>query len=64
MYEFWYDYVKLKYREKARLCYMDTGSLLVDIKTENIYVVIAKGLETGFDISNYELERPLWKRKI
>ena len=38
---------------------MDTGSLLVDIKTENIYVVIAKGLETGFDISNYELERPL-----
>ena len=51
--------MKLKYREKARLCYMDTGSLLVDIKTENIYVVIAKGLETGFDISNYELERPL-----
>ena len=38
---------------------MDTGSLLVDIKTENIYVVIAKDLETGFDISNYELERPL-----
>ena len=23
MYEFWYDYVKPKYGEKARLCYMD-----------------------------------------
>ena len=24
MYEFWYDYVKRKYNEKAKLCYMDT----------------------------------------
>ena len=24
MYEFWYDYVKLKYDEKAKLCYLDT----------------------------------------
>ena len=24
MYEFWYDYVKPKYDEKAKLCYMDT----------------------------------------
>ena len=24
MYEFWYDYVKLKYGEKAKLCYVDT----------------------------------------
>ena len=24
MYEFWYDYVKLKYGEKAKLCCMDT----------------------------------------
>ena len=23
MYEFWYDYVKLKHGEKAKLCYMD-----------------------------------------
>ena len=28
MYEFWYDYVKPKYGEKAKLCYMDTNSLL------------------------------------
>ena len=24
MHEFWYDYVKLKYGEKVKLCYMDT----------------------------------------
>ena len=32
IYEFWYDYVKLKYGEKAKLCYMDTGSFIVYIK--------------------------------
>ena len=26
MYEFWYDYVKIKYEDKARLCYVDTDS--------------------------------------
>ena len=33
MYEFWYDYVKPKYGEKAKLCYMDTNSFIVYIKT-------------------------------
>ena len=28
MYEFWYDYVKLKYIEKGKLCYMDTDMVL------------------------------------
>ena len=32
MYEFWYDYVKPKYDEKAKLCYMDTDSFIVYIK--------------------------------
>ena len=27
MYEFWYDYIKPKYDEKAKLCYMETVSL-------------------------------------
>ena len=31
MYEFWYDYVKLKYGEKAKLCCMDTHSFTVYI---------------------------------
>ena len=32
MKEFWNDYLKLKYSEKAKLCYMDTDSLNVYIK--------------------------------
>ena len=37
MYEFWYDYVKPKYGEKAKLCYMDTDNFIVCIKTGDIY---------------------------
>ena len=63
MYEFWYDYVKLKYREKTKLCYMDTNSFIIYIKTDDIYKENTEDVETRFDISNYELERPLPKEK-
>ena len=63
MYEFWYDYVKAKYDEKAKLRYMNTDSFIVYIKTDDIYKDIAEDVETGFDTSNYELERPLLKGK-
>ena len=63
MYEFWYDYVKPKYGEKVKLCYMDTDSFIVYIKTEDIYKDIAEDVETRFDTSNYELDRPLPKGK-
>ena len=32
MYDFCYDYIKLKYEDKARLCYMDTDSFVINIK--------------------------------
>ena len=64
MYEFWYDYVKLKYGKKAKLCYMDTHSFTVYIKTDDIYRDIVEDVETRFDTSNYELNRPLLKGKI
>ena len=63
MYEFWYDYVKPKFDEKAKLCYMQRGSFIVYIKTDDIYNDIAKDVETRFDTSNYELDRPLPKGK-
>ena len=55
MYEFWYDYVKPKYGENAELCYMDAGSLIVYVKTDNIYKDIAIDAETRFDTSNFEI---------
>ena len=42
MYEIWYDYVKPKYGEKAKLCYMNTEIFIVYIKIEDIYVDISK----------------------
>ena len=41
---------------------MDTGSFIVYIKTD-IQKDIAEDVETRFDISNYELDRPLIKGK-
>ena len=38
---------------------MDTGSLIVYIKTDNICKDIAEDLETRFDTSHFELNRPL-----
>ena len=63
MNKFWYDYAKPKYGEKAKLCYMDTDSFIVYIKTDDIYKDIAEDVETRFDTSNYELDRPLPKVK-
>ena len=64
MYEFWYNDVKPKYEEKVKLCYMDKGSLIVYIKTDDIYKGIAGDVETRFDTSNCELDRPLPQEKI
>ena len=52
MHEFWYDYVKPKYGKKAKLCYMDTDSFIVYIKTDNIYKNITEDVDTRFDIMN------------
>ena len=63
LHEFCYDYVKPKYDEKTKLCYMDTDSFIVYIKTDDIYKDIAEDVEARFDTSNYELEKPLPKGK-
>ena len=61
MYEFWYDYIKSKYKHKARLCYTDTDSFVMHIKTEDFYKDLAGDVERRFDTSNYDEkdERPL-----
>ena len=61
MYEFWYGYIKLKYRDKARLCYMDTDNFIIYIKTEDFYIDIANDVERWFDTSKYDInnKRPL-----
>ena len=61
MYEFWYDYIKPMYSDKAKLCYTDTDSLDIHIKTDDFYKDIASDVERLFDTSNYNKNdnRPL-----
>ena len=49
MYEFWYDYIKPKYQNNENLCYMDTDSFIIHIKTEDVYEDIADDVEKRFD---------------
>ena len=65
MYKFWYDYIKPKYEDKAKLCYMDTDSFVIHIITEDLYKDIANDVERWFDISNYDYndKRPFPMRK-
>ena len=51
MYEFWFGYVKPKYRENAKLCYMDTDSFIVHVKIDDTDKDIAENFETRFDTS-------------
>ena len=61
MYEFWYGYIKPKYGDKAKLCFTDTDTFVIYIKTEDFCKDIASDVERWFDTSNYDEnnERPL-----
>ena len=59
MYEFSYDYMKPKFSDNVKLCYMDTDSFITHIKTEDFYKDIADDVEKRFDTSNYECDRSL-----
>ena len=61
MYEFWYDYIKPKYEDKARVLYMNTDSFVINIKTEDFYQDIAHDVEKWFDTSKHNKndKRPL-----
>ena len=61
LYEFWYDYINAKYQNYAKLCYKDTDSFIIPIKTEDFYKDIADDVKKVFDTSNYKVDRPLPK---
>ena len=65
MYKFWYDYMKPKYGNRVKLCYMDTDSFVMNIKTNDFYNDCANDVEKRFDTTNYECNRqlPIGKNK-
>ena len=54
MYELWYDYITPKYADKAKLCYTDTDSFIIYIKTEDFFEDISNDVDKWFDTSNYD----------
>ena len=63
IYEFWYDYMKRIYGDMVKLCYTDTDSLVMTIKTKDFYKDIAQDVQERFNTSNYSVDRPLPKGK-
>ena len=61
MYEFWYDYINPKYGDRAKLCYTDTNSFIINIKTEDFFEDNSNDVEKWFDIShcNENDKRPI-----
>ena len=52
LYEFWYDYVKPKYGENAKLCYMNTDSFIVHVKTMIFTKILQKMLKKDLTHQN------------
>ena len=65
IYEFWYDYMKPKYGNDLKLCYMDTDSFIINTKINDFHEDIATDVANRFDTSNYEVNRslPMGKNK-
>ena len=54
MYEFWYDYINPKYGGSKKLCYADTDSFIINIKTGDFFEDISNDFERWFDTSNFD----------
>ena len=49
MCECWRDYIKPKYQNNAKLCYMDTDSFVIHIESEDFYKDIADDAKNRYD---------------
>ena len=47
MYEFWYDYIKLKYQDNTKLSYMDTDSFIIILKLKIFIKILQIMLKNG-----------------
>ena len=59
MYDFYYKHLKLKYGPRVDLLYTDTDSLLLEIKTEDVYKDMENLRDELYDTSDYPKDHPL-----
>ena len=57
MYEFWYDYLKVKYDNKIKLIYTDTDSFVIEVETDDIYKDMYDDKHL-YDFSDYPKDHP------
>ena len=67
MYKFWYDYFKPNDGDRAKLCYTDTDSFIINIISEIFFEYISNDVEVWYDTSNYDendkIPLPIGKNK-
>ena len=60
----WYlTFIWQKFGEGAKFCYIITDSFIVHVKTNDVCKDIVKDVETRYDTSNFEIDKPLPKEK-
>ena len=68
MYNFYYNVMNERYNERIKLLYMDTDSLIIEIKTDDFYSDVKNSLIEHFDTSDYpkdySYEIPLVNKKV
>ena len=62
MYKFWYDYCKIKYGDRAKLCYTDTDSFIIHIITKDFFEDISNDVEVSYDTSMMKIIKQLSNR--
>ena len=59
MYEFWYQYLKPKYKDKVKLLYMDTDSFVLEIETDDFHKDTKDDFKEWFGTSKYSKDMVL-----
>ena len=67
IYEFWHNYIIPKNGGRTKLCYTDTDSFIIYIKTKDFSEDISNDVEKWFDKSSYnkkdKIPPPIGKNK-
>jgi hypothetical protein len=61
MYDFWYNHIKQKYGDKAKLCYTDTDLFIIEIEIDDVYADMIEDTNL-YDFSDYLEDHPLLEK--